>query len=372
VSYTIRIAMQLESKFNEIFPENQELTEITIESLVASVLLELFDTVMVEDVTVEYTPTNIDIEVPGKKLTYLQTESINDAVKRIEANIKNKTLAEPFSSKRVKSVVLEKERIEDSSIVNEALKIARDKSLTIEREASNASLIDIRVKEKPLTAQNFTALMSALTELHAKCWLIKQERFADLIEYAEINNARFLEEANLIIVKLKHNSPVEIKLDAGVKDIAEALKNGIDAVAQAGIRHEEAKLKNQALATDTKLKEEETQAKLADKEQNRHAEAQRTELEKQKALLEIEMQQLQVEKQRVALQRERLELEIATRDFVFETADMMVTRLYPNADLKTRLMLSRTLVPNLLQLTNIKGLELDLPTSQEDQEENRL
>ncbi len=78
-----------------------------------------------------------------------------------------------------------------------------------------------------------------------------------------------------------------------------------------------------------------------------------------------------IEKQRLALQKERLELELATRKFAFEIADMMIGRLYPDADAKTKLMLSQTLVPNLLQLTNIKGLELGLPAPQSNQGESQ-
>jgi len=151
--------------------------------------------------------------------------------------------------------------------------------------------------EEPLTAQIFTTLMTTLTELHTKCWLIKQDRLADLIEYTQTGNIHFAEEANLIIVKLAHNSPAEIKLNVGAKEVAEALKEGIDAIAQAPIRRAEGKLKNQALASETKLKEQETQSVLADKEQNRQIEAQKAELEKQKTLLEIEKQQLEIEKQ---------------------------------------------------------------------------
>jgi len=130
--YTIHIAIQADDKFHDFPPEGTESAELTIESIVGSALLELFEDVTVDNVTVALTPSNIDIAVHEEKQTpSFQVKSINDAVKRFETKIKNKALAEPFSSKRVKSVVLEREASRSSSIVNEAAEIARNRSIAL-------------------------------------------------------------------------------------------------------------------------------------------------------------------------------------------------------------------------------------------------
>src|SRR5881275_2888524 len=49
--------------------------------------------------------------------------------------------------------------------------------------AESTSTLHIRIIEEPLTAQNLTTIISTLTELYTKCWLIAQGRFPDLINY---------------------------------------------------------------------------------------------------------------------------------------------------------------------------------------------
>jgi len=118
-----------------------------------------------------------------------------------------------------------------------------------------------------LTAQNLIIIISSLRELHAKCWLIAEGRFADLIDYSQTHDLHILEEANLVIARIVYNSPAEIKLnvnaDASPQSIVEALKIGIDAVLQAPTRREEAKLANEASVLEMKLKEQESQVSLA-------------------------------------------------------------------------------------------------------------
>jgi hypothetical protein len=44
-------------------------------------------------------------------------------------------------------------------------------------------------------------ILSALTELHTKCWLIAKDHFADLIQYTQTQDTRFPKEANLVITQ---------------------------------------------------------------------------------------------------------------------------------------------------------------------------
>jgi len=236
--------------------------------------------------------------------------------------------------------------------------------------SNGSSTLRIRIVEEPLTAQNLSIIISALTELHAKCLLIAKGRFPDLIEYSQTRNIRFPEQARLIISKITQNSPVDIKFnvnaDASAQGIVEALKLGIDAVSQAPLRHKEIQLANQAKELELKIQELVAQSELDDKAQTRQINAQRAELENQKTQLELERQRLEIDRQNVALQKERLEYQIAARDFAFDTAGMMIEKLYPEADKSTKAILIRTLIPELLQLGNGKGLELALPVAEDD------
>src|SRR5439155_18002280 len=136
-----------------------------------------------------------------------------------------------------------------------------------------------------------------------------------------------------------------------------------DAVAQTQHRLKSAELENQAKELEIKQKELETQALQLDNEQSRQIEAQRAELERQWSLIEIEKQQIDLERQRLELQKTRLELETKRIDFAIETASKMIDILQPGADPQTKAMLQQTLIPNLLQLGNGKGVELALPMS---------
>lgn len=234
------------------------------------------------------------------------------------------------------------------------------------RSSNNTPTVHIRVVEEPLTAQNFSLIMSALTELHTKCWLIAKGRFTDLIEYSQTRNARFPTEACFTISKLAQNSPAEVKFnvnaDASAQSIAEAIKLSIDAISQAPLRRKELELANQEKELEMKLRELQTQSELDDNRQTRQIHAQRAELE-------LEKQRLEIDRQTVALQKERLEYQIAARDFAFETATMMIEKLYPEVDKSSKAMLIRTLIPELLQLGNGKGLELALPAQQVKEDE---
>lgn len=268
-----------------------------------------------------------------------------------------------------------------------------DRSDNIQRPNS-ISTIRMRIVEEPLTAKNFTTIMSSLSELYTKCWLIAKSRYTDLIEYTETHNPRFDEEAHLIIDKLTHNSPAEIKLtqgiatdtkpvqdsplkvnvnvDASPKGVMEAIGTAIDAIAQAPLRYKEKKLETDAQELAIKLRELESQSDLTDKEQARQIGTQKAELEKQITLLELESRQLEVEKQRVGIQEQRLDLEKKRVDYALETAGKMINILNPGADAGTKAILAQTLLSSLLQLGNGKGLELALPLPKIDNEETTI
>jgi hypothetical protein len=278
----------------------------------------------------------------------------------------------------------EKDILDEEEIMDNKDLSGRYSHLTLNR----ASTLRIRIMEDPLTALNFNMIISALTELHTKCWLIQQGRFSDLIDYAQTRSTHLAREAGLVITKLTLNSPADIELaqatlsggsaknmpvdikvnvDASPKGVMEALRTAIDAVIQVPLRFRLAQLEIRAKEAEMHYKEVEGQSQLADKEQNRQLEAQNAELVKQKTLLEIEREKVEIERQRLVLQSERLELEKTRLEYALETANEMIDALHPGIDIVTKAILARTLLPNLLQLGSGHGLELSLPAPEDTQ-----
>jgi hypothetical protein len=236
--------------------------------------------------------------------------------------------------------------------------------------------IRIRITEEPLTAQNLITIVSAFTELHTKCWLIQQNRFADLMDYAQTRDMRFSKEAGLSIAQMAHNSPALIDFVvssasiAGVATLALALKTAIDAIVQTPLRFRATQLQNQKEVLEQKIREQEAQQTQQTTDQKAQIE-----LERQTMLLELTKKQIEVENQQLELDKQRLELEKKRVQVVLEIAKTMVDQLQSNANEETKEMLAHSLVPSLLQLATADGLELALPAppkseKQEPQTEN--
>jgi len=56
----VHMRVQCSDRFSEVLADDLEYTELTIESLVGTALLEVFDTVHVENVTVQHSPERND------------------------------------------------------------------------------------------------------------------------------------------------------------------------------------------------------------------------------------------------------------------------------------------------------------------------
>ena len=56
----VHMRVQCSDRFTELLVDNVEDTELTIESIVGTALLEVFDTVLVENVTVQHSPERDD------------------------------------------------------------------------------------------------------------------------------------------------------------------------------------------------------------------------------------------------------------------------------------------------------------------------
>ena len=226
-----------------------------------------------------------------------------------------------------------------------------DVSKVVTRKST--SIFRIRIMEEPLTPHNLTSIISAITELSTKYWLIGNRRFADLIEYTQTRDVRFIEESQLTITEIKHNSPLDasFKIDLTPLNFAEAITTTIDGVRQAKQRLEKAELENAV-----KVQEIEYARQKADQESKA-------------ALFEQERQELANERDRLEILEKRLDVQKKGIEYALEIATKTVTVLYPYADEQTKAMLMQTLLPNILQLQNSKGLELVLPAPQSGGEE---
>ena len=223
--------------------------------------------------------------------------------------------------------------------------------LTVEPRET-PSTFRIRIIEESLTSYDLATILSALTELSTKFWLIIQGRFAHLIEYTQTHDVRFAEEADLVVTKFTYNSPAEINFSlAQLPDpekLANAIVTVIDGIGQRKERLEKIKL--------------DIQGKAQQIEQVK----QKAEQDNQVAALEREKQALENEKQRLVLLEQQLDLQKKAIDYALEIAEKTVDLLYPTADSATKAMMRQTLLPNILQLENIKGMVLALPLPQND------
>src|SRR5258708_6351141 len=121
------------------------------------------------------------------------------------ANLSEANLHEAYLSE------YEKEQLFDMGV------IGLDQTKSLDRGIDSSLTLHIRIIEEPLTTQNFMSIISALSELYTKCWLIQQSRLSDLIDYIQTHNSRFSEESPLIISKLTYNSPADLQLKPNVR-----------------------------------------------------------------------------------------------------------------------------------------------------------
>ncbi len=210
-------------------------------------------------------------------------------------------------------------------------------------------IVIMRVNEEPLTLQNLTTILSALTELSTKYWLISEGRFYDLIEYTQTHNPRFAEEADVTIENITHNSPWNIDVKFGATDVAQAVVTTLD-----GIKQADERLIKEKLANQTALQ------KIKQAEQEAAHTHQMAEIEREQKRLEIEAQRLKLLEQQLDLQKKSVEVAL-------DLAGKIVDSLHPTTDQSARTMMMRIVLPNILQLQNVKGLELILPAPPSDQ-----
>ena len=220
--------------------------------------------------------------------------------------------------------------------------------------------LQIQINTPQLTAQNFTTIFSSITELHTKCWLIQQGRFADVVEYTRTHSIKFAQEANLQITQLTYNSPLYASLEPGTstnnkplpeppiklrlafspQDVVEAVIKSIQAIIHIKPDYEAKQLKNEEMRTAIKQREQEAESKN-------------------------EREQIELERLKLVYQRELLELEAQKVETILKTANTVVTMLAPDtpASDQMKTILVQALIPTLTQLGSGQGLQLALPVA---------
>lgn len=270
-------------------------------------------------------------------------------VSRLEGDAGFFAIAKPDDNATLSIIDQEYKRIKQIEGVLDYIQY--DEKLLHEILVSNdPSTIRIRINEVPLTALYLTTLISILTELHTKSWLIYQGRFSDFIEYTQTGNPRFDEEAQLIITKLIHNSPGLIDFNFGPEKVAKFIVNLFNSVVLLPERREAAKL-------DMKIKEQEAKAALADREQDRQIKAKKAERENELALLEIESKQL------------HLEVEKKITSYYLDVIRIEIDKLHTGVDMETKEIFVQSLLITLQKvekLANLERLTFILPPSADD------
>ena len=211
--------------------------------------------------------------------------------------------------------------------------------------------IPFRITEEPLTSYNLALALTALTELYTKYWLIAKGRYADLIEYTQTHDARFAKEAGATIAYARYNSPFNfgIQVDKLVPSVADATMTVVNGLTQRKANLEKLELENQAAAQ--KIKEDEQNAEQG----------------QQMSAIELEKQRLAIEEDRLALVEHRLDIQKKGFEDALELASKTVDILRPNADPDARAMMIQSVLPSILQLQNVTGLELALPPPKKEE-----
>jgi hypothetical protein len=160
----------------------------------------------------------------------------------------------------------------------------------------------------------------------------RQQRFASLAATAVLSGLAGALNINI--------SPVVI---------AEAIKTGVETFAQVGLRRKQAELESRGHELELEITALEAQQTAAMRQQ----EAELQDKERQLARLEME---LEIERKRLEVERTRLEIvtqQLELRVHAVEAANEMIALLYPDANSDTRQLLTQSLVPSLLQLTEL-------------------
>ncbi|BCM89389.1 secreted effector protein PipB2 [Abditibacteriota bacterium] len=215
------------------------------------------------------------------------------------------------------------------------------------------SVLTIRLTKEPLTTRSLTQVFSALSDLHAQFWFLKEGRYDDFVNFSEGVLLELPEEAELVISGLRKNSPTESDFEpkeGTIRAITSAVETAYTLAEKK--RH----LKAETDAFIEKAKDEHLKSEADLRHTNELAEIQR---EREKITAEKEA--LQREREALELQRERAKVRSEIINKATEDAASTVDRLSPNLSASKREKAIRLLAQNLLKLYLGEDIELVRP-----------
>jgi hypothetical protein len=241
-------------------------------------------------------------------------------------------------------------------------KTPRDIHAQVNEIAALDSVLTLRIDQEPLMVSNMATVLTAVTRLHAKLWLIEQNRGADVMEYAMTHDRLVTEEAKLTALSITQNSPVTIKLLISAK-LGKALASLIDAVTQARHRYQLAKLEVErmqlALQAEGQKRLAVARAEAAElQEAKRERDFLKRERELRLREREVELQRRTtvVQSEELAMRELLVNIQMNIRKHALEQAILEVEQLNSSAALETREMMAQSLMEELLQFSATVGL----------------
>ena len=145
--------------------------------------------------------------------------------------------------------------------------------------------------------------------------------------------------------------------------IAKAITKGIETVALIGARRKQAEQENHRRQLDLEVKALEAELTAAEREQELDLQRREREVGLREKEVEIERKRLELERTRLEILQQRLEL----RKEAMKAAAEMIPLLYPDVSADAHPMLVQTLVPSLLQLSELSvTAEITVSTSRID------
>jgi len=234
--------------------------------------------------------------------------------------------------------------------------------------------IRIRIDADPLSVTDFSTFLSALSDLHARCWLLQNGRFADVADYAAGRHPRILREANLTIRRMSMNSPLNFDINLNPKTLAESITVGIDSMSQAGARKRAAEIEVEKreleVADEAAKRVQELEIARRDADLRQAAERQRLQIETDQAelarrerevglaekLLALDTRRIEAETARLRAQQELMKAQLELADQATATAERLVGILRGGSVGPEALpFLTKLLEPPLLQIGLIAG-----------------
>jgi hypothetical protein len=239
----------------------------------------------------------------------------------------------------------------------------------IRSEAVRPIGLSIRVDTDPLLATDLAGLLSALADLHARCWLLESGRFDGLADYAAGRGPHLLREANLTISRMRMNSPLNFDLNLNPKSVAESVASGIDSMSQAGARKRLAEIEVEKreleVADEAAKRVQELEVARRDAQLQQEAERQRIQIEADEAalnqrerevtiaekVLALETRRIEAETARLRAQQELMKAQLELADQATATAERLVSILRGGSVSPEALpFLTKLLEPPLLQI----------------------